>query len=484
MVETFSTTFWMSDTERNAVSVVSPLCKYERMQHEKDLIEKVAEVPARALEEVIEVSAKATGALPGIKRAEKYWHLLGPGLTTGAADDDPSGIATYSQAGARYGFQLLWLAGFTFPLMAVIQEMCARIGLVTGRGLAANIRHHFSRPVLYLCTGLLFIANTFNIGADLGAMAQGMQLLFPRASFALLLIGFSLLSLGLQIFTPYAKYAKYLKWLAMVLFAYIFSALLANLDWKEVGFRALVPSITFSKDQLFIICAVLGTTISPYLFFWQTSQEMEEEVLLGRKTMKLREGATDKEIKHMRIDVWSGMALSNVVMFFIIAASAGVLFANGITNIESSAQAAEALRPLAGDVTYFLFAIGIVGTGLLALPVLAGSSSYALAESFGWQKMGLYRKLKTAYGFYGVIIISMLVGLGMNFVGIDPIKALIWSAVLNGLIAPVILILIVLLSSDKELMGKRVNGRFAKWIGWLVVVIMVVSGVAAIVTLF
>jgi NRAMP (natural resistance-associated macrophage protein)-like metal ion transporter len=454
------------------------------MKPKKGLIEKVAEVPARMLEETIEFSAKATGALPGVKRAEKFWHLLGPGLTTGAADDDPSGITTYSQTGARYGFQLLWLSVFTFPFMAIVQEMCARIGLVTGRGLAGNIRHHFPRPVLYLCAILLLIANTFNIGADLGAMAQGMQLLLPNVPTSVFLIGFTFLSLGLQIFTPYAKYANYLKWLAMILFAYIFSALLAGLDWHQVWRHTLFPSMDFSKDQILLVSAVLGTTISPYLFFWQTSQEMEEEILLGRKTLKLRRGATDREIRRMRIDVWSGMFFSNIVMFFIIAACAGALFTHGITTIESSAQAAEALRPLAGDATYFLFAIGIVGTGLLALPVLAGSSSYALAESFGWKKMGLYRKLKTAEGFYGVIILSMFVGLGMNFLGINPIKALIWSAVLNAIVSPVVLILIVLLSSNREIMGKRTNGRLTKFFGWLIVGVMIAAGIGALVSMF
>ena len=419
-----------------------------------------------------------------MKRAGKYWRILGPGLTTGAADDDPSGITTYSQTGARYGFQLLWLSVFTFPLMAVVQEMCARIALVTGRGLAGNIRHHFPKSVLYTCAILLLIANTFNIGADLGAMAQGLQLLFPQASTTLLLIGFTALSLGLQIFISYAKYSKYLKWLALVLFTYIFSALLSHLDWHEVAKHTLIPSMTFSRDQILLVCAILGTTISPYLFFWQSSQEIEEEVMIGEKTVKEREGTTHKHIRRMRIDVWSGMFLSNMVMFFIIADCAGVLFTHGITSIETSAQAAEALRPLAGDITYFLFAIGIVGTGLLALPVLAGASSYALAESFGWKKMGLYRKLKKAYGFYGVIILSMLVGLAMNFLGINPIDALIWSAVLNGLIAPVILVLIVLISSNPDIMGKWANHRYTQVIGWGIVAIMTIAGIAAIISLF
>lgn len=449
----------------------------------KNLFEKIVALPARGLEEIVEDAAKATGAIPGLTRVKSYWRILGPGLTTGAADDDPAGIATYSQAGAKYGFQLLWLSALTFPLMSVIQEMCARIGLVTGRGLAGNIRRHFPRSILILCTVLLFLANTFNIGADLGAMAQATQLLLPQVSFSVLVIGFSLMSILLQIFTPYALYAKYLKWLALVLLAYIVSAFLADLNWSDVLVNAVVPSITFSKDQIFLICAIFGTTISPYLFFWQTSQEVEEEIVAGKTKVRQRQNPTASEIKNMRVDVWSGMFLSNLVMFFIIATCGAVLMANGITEITTSAQAAEALRPLAGNATYILFVVGIVGTGLLAIPVLAGSSSYAIAESFGW-KMGLYRKLKEAYSFYGVIIFSMLFGLALNFIGIDPIKALIWSAVANGLIAPIILVLIMILSSRKKIMGKWRNGKLATVVGWAVVAIMTLVSLATIVSLF
>src|SRR3989344_4767811 len=352
---------------------------------DKDILTKTVEFPAQALEKTIEGAGKVVKAMPTdkmVKTAKKtggYWQMLGPGLTTGASDDDPSGIATYSQTGAQYGFGLLWMAAFTFPLMAVVQEMCARIGLVTGRGLAGNIRAHFSRKVLHLCTILLFTANAFNIGADLGAMAKGAQLLNPRISFAVLVVGFTLLSLGLQIFTPYHKYAKYLKWLAMVLLAYVFSAILAKLNWGDVFHKAFIPHITFSKEQILILAAILGTTISPYLFFWQTSQEVEDQISDGKTTLLSRSETTKKDVREMRIDVWSGMLLSNIVMFFIIASAGGVLYANGITNIESASQAAEALRPFAGNATYWLFAIGIIGTGLLAITVLAGSSSYALS---------------------------------------------------------------------------------------------------------
>jgi len=418
------------------------------------------------------------------KKTKEYWHILGPGLTTGASDDDPSGIATYSQTGAQYGFQLLWLSIVTFPLMALVQEMCARIGMVTGRGLAGTIRTHFSKKVLYVCTLLLFAANAFNIGADLGAMAKGAQLLRPSLNFPMLVIGFTLISVGLQIFTPYAKYAKYLKWLAMVLLAYIASALLAHLHWGDVIKHAVVPSVNFSKDQLLLICAILGTTISPYLFFWQTSQEVEQEIMDGKTSIASRQNDTHpKQIHNMRIDVWSGMLLSNLVMFFIIAACGALLFSHGITNITSAAQAAEALRPFAGDSTYLLFATGIIGTGLLAIPVLAGASSYAFAESFKLNE-GLYRKFKQAHAFYGVIILSMLVGLSLNFVGLDPIKALIYSAVFNGVVAPVVLVLIVLISSNQKIMGKWVNKPLTTWLGWVVTSVMVLAGGAAIWSLF
>jgi NRAMP (natural resistance-associated macrophage protein)-like metal ion transporter len=452
----------------------------------KKVIERIAEAPAQALDKTIDTTKKVAQRVVNqkpIKKTEEFWHTLGPGLTTGAADDDPSGIATYSQTGAKYGFQLLWLAGFTFPLMALVQEMCARIGLVTGQGLAANIRHHFPKWVLYFCTGLLFIANTFNLGADLGAMAKGTQLLVLKVSFSLLVIGFAVLSLFLQIFTTYEKYAKYLKWLALVLLSYVFSALSIHLNWHEIVKHAIIPSITFSKEQIFLITGVLGTTISPYLFFWQTSQEVEEEILGGKTQVSKRNGAGKQQIKKMRIDVWSGMFLSNVVMFFIIAACAATLFAHGITNIQTAADAALALRPLAGEGAYLLFALGIIGTGLLAVPVLAGSASYALSESFEWEE-GLYKKLKDAYSFYGVIIISTAIGLLLNFTHLDPIKALIYSAVANGLVAPVVLILILILSSNKNIMGEWANNRLTSGLGWLITGIMTLAGAATIISLF
>ena len=452
------------------------------------ILGKVAGAPAQALGKTIDVSQKFADAFQTrkhIQRAKEYWHTLGPGLTTGAADDDPSGIATYSQTGAQYGFQLLWLAPFTFPLMAIIQEMCARIGLVTGRGLAANIRQYYPKRVLYICTALLFLANTLNIGADLGAMAKGVQLLFPHFGFMSLVFGFALFSLALQIFTTYEKYAKYLKWLALILLSYIFATLaIKDLNWNQVFTSSIIPTITFSKDQIFLITAVLGTTISPYLFFWQTSQEVEEQILGGRTTLKLRqEETTPKEVKNMRLDVWSGMFLSNLVMFFIIAACGSTLFSHGITNITSASDAALALKPFAGNQAYLLFALGIIGTGLLAVPVLAGSASYALSESFGW-RYGLYRKLKEANSFYGIIIISTSIGFAINYLGFDPIKTLIYSAILNGLISPVILVLIIFMSSNEKIMGRWVNNKAITFFGWVITGVMTIAGMATIISLF
>ncbi len=453
---------------------------------QKPRIEKIAELPASALENTITTTEKFAHGLPQsrpIKKTREYWNVLGPGLTTGASDDDPSGIATYSQAGAQYGFGLLWLSIFTFPLMAIVQEMCARIGLVTGRGLAGNIRAYFSRRVLYICTLLLFAANSFNIGADIGAMAKAVQLLNGGINYYLLVVGFAVLMLLMQIYMPYAKYARYLKWLAMVLLAYVASALVAHLNWGDIIRHALTPSLIFSKDQILLICAILGTTISPYLFFWQTSQEVESQILEGKTTVAQRRGSDKAAVHTMRVDVWSGMLLSNIVMFFIIAAAGATLFTSGITQIQSAAEAAEALRPIAGNATYYLFAIGIIGTGLLAIPVLAGSSSYAISESFRWRE-GLYRPLKQAHAFYGTIIISMMVGLGINFIGLDPIKALIYSAVANGLVAPIVLGLIVLISSNRRVMGEWVNRPHTTYLGWIITAIMAIAGTAAILSLF
>jgi len=471
--------------EKQKAKILSSTKNKKTSPRHRSLVEKIAEEPSIILENTISGSKKVASAFANqkqVKKATEYWHLLGPGLTTGAADDDPSGIATYSQAGARYGFQWLWLASFTFPLMAVAQEMCARIGLVTGRGLASNIKNFMPPWVLYLATSLLFAANTFNIGADLGAMSQATQLLFPELPFSVLVFLFAGITLALQIFTSYQKYARYLKWLALILLSYVFSAMLIDIDWSAVFKATFLPQFTWTKEAIILVTGVLGTTISPYLFFWQTSQEVEEEILQGKTRIKDRVGATDQEIKEMRLDIWSGMFLSNLVMFFIIATCSATLYANGITNITTAADAAAALRPLAGDYAYLLFTLGIIGTGLLAIPVLAGSVAYALSEAFRWRE-GLYNKLDRAKAFYGVIIISVLVGLTLNFVGLDPIQALIYSAVANGCVAPMVLIPIVLISSNKKIMGKHTNGGLNKFFGWMVVSLMVIAGIATIYSL-
>lgn len=420
-----------------------------------------------------------------IQEGEEYLKKLGPGLITGAADDDPSGIATYSQTGAQYGTSLLWLAAWTFPLMAIIQEMCARIAIVTGRGLASNIKHVYSKKILYICTVLLFLANTLNIGADLGAMAKAIELVFPQASFVFLVIFVGVLGLLLEIFISYQKYAHYLKWLVIALLSYVVTGLIIHMNWSQLLYDGIIPHITFSKTQILLITGILGTTISPYLFFWQTSQEVEEQIAEGKTTVHLRQKRADNktEIKKMRIDVWTGMFLSNLVMFFIIAVCANTLFTHGITNINTASDAAQALSPFAGRFATILFTLGIIGTGMLAIPVLAGSTSYAISESFGW-KEGLYRKLNEARAFYGVITISIIVGILINFIGIDPMKALIYSAIANGIVAPIVLVFIVHISSSKKIMGHYRNSKASNVVGWIITLLMSVTAVAAIYSLF
>lgn len=418
-----------------------------------------------------------------ILQAGEYLKKLGPGIITGAADDDPSGIATYSQTGAQYGTSLLWLAAWTFPLMAMIQEMCARISLVTGQGLASNIKHTYSKKVLYACTIILFIANTLNIGADLGAMSKAVQLISPAIPFIFLVIFIGIAGLLLEIFIPYKKYAKYLKWLVIALFSYVATGFLIHMNWGILLRDGILPHITFSKTQILLITGILGTTISPYLFFWQTSQEVEEQIAEGKTTVLSRKGTNKAEIKEMRVDVWVGMFLSNLVMFFIIAVCANTLFVGGITDINTANDAALALTPLAGRFATLLFAIGIIGTGLLAIPILAGSASYAISESLGW-KEGLYRKLKEARAFYAVIAVSIVIGILINFIGINPIKALIYSAILNGIVAPIIIVCIVHISSSQKIMGHFKNSFFTKTIGWIVAVLMGVTALAAIYSLF
>jgi NRAMP (natural resistance-associated macrophage protein)-like metal ion transporter len=411
-----------------------------------------------------------------VNKLKKYWRVLGPGFVTGAADDDPSGIATYSQTGAQFGYGQLWLALFTFPFMTLIQEMCGRIGAVTGQGLAGVIGRHYSKPVLYGAVSLLLVANTINIGANLGAMASSARLLYGLPFGAWLLI-ITALTLILQVFVSYRTYARYLKWLALTLLAYVVTAFVVQQDWAAILAATVIPTIVFSKAFLLNIVAILGTTISPYLFFWQASEEVEEAIAHRRLTIRfLRPPKVDRALLHrMRVDTISGMFFSNIVMFFIIATAASTLHSAGITEIQTADQAAEALRPLAGDLTYLLFAAGIIGTGLLAVPVLAGSASYALSETFGW-KEGLYRKFRQAHGFYGVITVATLVGLLVNFSGVPPFQMLYYTAVINGLCAPPLLFLILKISSNQKIMRGYTTHPVPRTLGWLLTGIMGLGG--------
>lgn len=413
-----------------------------------------------------------------LKKFKHLTNIIGPGLTTGAADDDPSGIATYTQMGARHGFNMLWLAPFLYPFMAVVQEMCARIGLSTGRGLAANIKRVYSVKVLFVVTLFLFIANIFNIGANLGAMAEVTKLIFPNLNFVFLVIFFALFSLLLQVFIPYKKYSKYLKYLAFVLVAYILTAFFIDLDWNLVWRGVFHPELSLNKETVLLICAAFGTTISPYLFFWQTDQELEEKIASG----KTEESKISKhDVFDMRIDTWFGMFASNLVMFFIVLVAGATLHQNGILNINTAAEGATALRPFAGEYAFLLFSIGILGTGLLSVPVLAGSLSYAISETLEWRH-GLYRSFKDAISFYSILALAIICGVTLNFIGIDPIKMLIYSAILNGIIAPIIIFFILRLS-NLPMMGKFKNGLLTNIFGYAIFILMSVIGIMTLIFL-
>ncbi len=406
----------------------------------------------------------------------RYFRILGPGLVTGAADDDPSGITTYSVAGASLGYGTLWLALATFPLMAAVQLICARVGLVTGRGLAAAIRRHYPRPFLYLACSLLLVANVFNIAADLAGMAGVTHMLVGvPALVSVPVIG--LVILLTTIYATYATFARYLKWLTAALFAYVVTAFLATPDWRQVAVATFVPRLSWDPLYTTTVVAVLGTTISPYLFFWQASQEVEEEKALGRRSVAQRRGATAHELADARLDVATGMFFSNLVMFFIILATGAALHAAGQTQIESARQAAEALRPLAGDGAYLLFAIGLIGTGLLAVPVLAGSASFAIAEVFGWRS-GLDLTPRRGRRFYLVFGAAVVAGMALNLAGTNPIRMLFLSAVLNGLLAPPLLLLVMLVGNNRAIMGKHANGRWLNLLGWLATAVMFIAAAA------
>ena len=406
---------------------------------------------------------------------------LGPGLITGAADDDPSGIATYSQAGAQFGFNILWTVVFTYPLMVGIQIISARMGRITGRGLAANIRREFPAWLLYVVVGLLFAANLINIAADIAAMGQALQLLIGgKEDVYALLFGF--VCLGLQISLPYQRYVRYLKWLTLALLSYVAVIFTIRVPWLEVARHAVLPEITFSSDYLMVVVAVFGTTISPYLFFWQAAQEVEDLRAAPGASSLLTAPETAREHLHrIKIDTYIGMGFSNLVAFFIILSTAATLHTHGITDIQTSAQAAEALRPLAGDFTFLLFSFGIIGTGMLAVPVLAGSAAYAVTEALKLRR-GLDHKLLEAREFYGIITVATLGGVAMDFTSIDAIKALFWSAVVNGVIAVPIMVVMMLLASRPQVMGPFVITRNLRRLGWAATIAMAAAVVAMFAT--
>ena len=403
---------------------------------------------------------------------EKSWlKKLGPGLITGAADDDPSGIATYSQAGAQFGMNMLWTVLFTYPLMVGIQVVSARIGRVTGHGLATNIRRHYPRWLLYGVVSLLLIANTINIAADIGAMAEALKLIIggPAHWYA---IGFGVLSLVLQVFIPYRRYVRFLKWLTLALLAYVATAFIVHIPWGTVLLSALLPALSWEPAYITTVVAVFGTTISPYLFFWQASQEVEDQIADPHAHPLIRAPQqAPANFRRIKIDTYIGMGFSNLVAFFIILTTAVTLNLNGITEIATSSDAALALRPIAGDFAFMLFSAGIIGTGMLAVPVLAGSSAYAMAGAFRW-KNSLERTPMQARRFYAIIGVSMLVGTGLGFTGIDPIKALYWSAVINGVISVPIMVVMMLLAVRADVMGQFVISRRLKLLGWLATLMM------------
>ncbi len=409
------------------------------------------------------------------KKSGNFWKKIGPGLVTGASDDDPSGIATYSQAGAAFGLSTLWTAFIAFPLMAAIQEMCARIGLVTSQGLTGTLKTHYPKTVLYLMVLFSFPSIVMNIGADIAAMGAVGNLLFPKVDAAYFSVMFTILLLWLIIYLPYRQIANTLKYLCIALLVYLIVPFMYRQDWITILKSAFIPTVHFNREFIGILVAILGTTISPYLFFWQASMEVEE--------MKHRKKhlVVNKQVIHtMKMDVDFGMTFSGVVMFFIILTTGTVLFPAGITQIDNVEQAAQALKPLAGNLAYLLFATGIIGTGLLAIPVLSGSLSYIVSETFGWEQ-GLDKKFHEAKAFYSIIALSLLLGLSLNYVGISPVKALVYSAILYGLTAPVLIAIILHICNNPKVMGEYTNNRKANILGFGTLILMTICAVALLV---
>ena len=405
---------------------------------------------------------------------------LGPGLITGASDDDPSGIGTYSQAGAALGYATLWTAIVTLPLMIVVQHICAKIGMCSGRGLAGVLRKFYPRWLLYPTVLGLVIANTINAGADIAAISAAINMFVPVPIWAMV-IPIAAAILIVQIWGSYRMIVKIFKWLTLSLFAYVVAAFLAHPNWSEVVRSTFLPQIQFTGEYITTIVAILGTTISPYLFFWEASEEVEEEKSEGRKSVGQRRGATDEEIKKEKIDTITGMVFCNVVFYFVIVSAGATLHATGQTNIQSATEAAQALRPLAGNLATVLFAVGLIGAGLLAIPVLTGSAAYAVAETFGWRS-GLDEKPRHAKKFYGVIALSTLVGVAIDFLGINPITALFWTAVINGVVAPPLLVVVMLVANNKQAMGERTNGIFTNIVGWLAAAVMFTAAIGMFIT--
>lgn len=427
-------------------------------------------------------SSDDAGAEEGDKRhpIRRFIELLGPGLITGASDDDPSGIGTYTTAGASFGYATLWTALITFPLMTAVQFVCAKIGMVTGRGLAGVICRHSPRAVVYPVVWGLVIANTINAGADLEAVAAGINLLAPIPT-GYLVLPIALAILAVQVWGSYRTIARIFKWLTLSLFAYIGAAILAKPDPGAVLRGTFLPVVRLDGQFLATMVALLGTTISPYLFFWQANQEVEEEIAKGRKRVRDRRGATDAELRHASWDIAAGMLLSNVVMYFIILGTAATLHQSGKTDVNSAADAAVALRPLAGDAAEVLMALGLIGSGILAIPILTASGAYAVSEALGW-KCGLDRKPGQAKGFYGIIAASTLAGLIIDWMGINPIDALFWTAVINGLLAPPLLVIIMRIANNREIMGDRVNGPLVNALGWATTAAMFAAAIGLALT--
>jgi len=411
----------------------------------------------------------------------KLLAVMGPGLITGASDDDPSGIATYSQAGAQFGYDLGWTLLFSWPLMCAIQEISARIGRVTGRGLAGNLKRYFPHWILYALVGLLVVANVINLGADLGAMGAALKLLIPENQ-VFYAAGFGVLSLLLEVFVRYSRYASVLKWLTVSLFAYFGVLAMSHVPWGTVGARIVQPHISLKGDYLTVVVAVLGTTISPYLFFWQASEEVEDlRERPGSRPLERDPAEAKGEFSRIKWDTYIGMGLSNTVALAIMISTAATLNAHGVTNIQTSADAAKALEPIAGPFAFLIFALGIIGTGMLAIPVLAGSAAYAVGETFGFH-VGLARKLHRAKLFYGVIAAATLVGVGLNFTPIDPVKALFWSAVVNGVVAVPVMVMMMVMGARRSVMGDFVLPGYLKLIGWVATVAMALAALGMFVT--